>query len=148
MSRATAALVMGLALPGLTATAASAQDRQAAAPEGLDEVGVTEHLDDQVPLSLRFTDEAGEEVRLGDYFHPGRPVILNLGYYACPMLCGLVLNGLLDGLRVLDWTPGREFEMITVSIDTREGPRLAIACRRSPGDGKLPAAATAPTPAG
>jgi protein SCO1/2 len=111
----------------LWAGVAPAQDegRMEAAPEGLDETDVTEKLDAQVPLDLEFVDEDGMTVRLGDYFHPDRPVILNLGYYACPMLCGLVLNTMVDGMKDLEWTPGQEFELISVSIDEREGPRLA-----------------------
>ncbi|MEW6741669.1 MAG: SCO family protein [Planctomycetota bacterium] len=64
-------------------------------------------------------------VHLRQYFDGSRPVLLNLGYYRCPMLCGLVLNALLDRLRELSWTPGQEFEIITVSIDPRESPSLA-----------------------
>ena len=103
----------------------SQAQRQEEAPAGLEEAGITEFLDAQVPLDLEFTDEDGETVRLGDYFHSGRPVILNLGYYACPMLCGLILNGLTDGMKQMEWTPGQEFEIVTLSVDAREGPRLA-----------------------
>jgi len=113
-----------LALLLLAPASASAQRREAA-PEGLELAGITEHLDALVPLDLEFTDEGGRTVRLGEYFRPGRPVILNLGYYACPMLCGLILNGLTDGMKPLDWTPGQEFEIVTLSVDAREGPRLA-----------------------
>jgi protein SCO1/2 len=64
-------------------------------------------------------------VRLGDYFDGSKPVILTLNYFKCPMLCGLQLNGLLDGLMELDWTPGQEFEVVTVSINPLETPALA-----------------------
>ncbi len=118
---AAAAAVVALAFAGT----AVAEDRIEPAPEGLEAASVTEKLDERVPLDLRFVDEDGLDVELGDYFHPGRPVLLNLGYYACPMLCGLVTNALLDGMGDLEWTPGQEFEIVTVSIDEREGPRLA-----------------------
>ena len=52
------------------------------------EIGIDQRLNEQVPLDLQFTDEQGQTVKLGDYFHPGRPVIVSLVYYGCPMLCG------------------------------------------------------------
>jgi protein SCO1 len=64
-------------------------------------------------------------VRLAQYFSTKRPVLLNLVYYDCPSLCGFVLKGFLDGLKPLSWTPGREFEIVTVSINPREKPQLA-----------------------
>lgn len=94
-------------------------------PPQLEEVGVEEHLDAKLPLDLEFRDEYGAVVRLGDYFDGVKPVILTLNYYKCPMLCGLQLNGFLDGLRGLDWTPGVEFEVVTVSINPLETPALA-----------------------
>jgi protein SCO1/2 len=94
-------------------------------PPQLEEVGVEEHLDAKLPLDLEFRDEYGAVVTLGDYFDGTKPVILTLNYYKCPMLCGLQLNGLLDGLVDLDWTPGQEFELVTVSINPLETPALA-----------------------
>ena len=105
---------------------ASAQLANQAVPT-LDKVGVEEHLDARLPLELEFIDEAGRTVRLGDYFDGARPVILTLNYYRCPMLCGLQLNGVVAGLEEMDWTPGVEFEMVTVSIDPLETPELAQA---------------------
>jgi len=100
-------------------------------PPELEGVGVTEHLGAQLPLDLAFVDHAGRQVRLGDYFRDGKPVILTLNYYSCPMLCGLQLNGLLAGLARLDWTAGREFRVVTVSIDPRETATLAGGKRSS-----------------
>jgi len=94
-------------------------------PPQLDAVGVTERLDAQLPREAVFTDENGTDVRLGQYLAAGRPVVLTLNYYRCPMLCGLQLNGLLAGFKELDWTAGDEFEVVTVSIDPRETPTLA-----------------------
>lgn len=93
----------------------------------LQDVGVEEHLDARIPLDLEFVDENGRTVRLADYFDGERPVILTLNYYRCPMLCGLQLNGVVDGLEQMDWTPGAEFEMVTLSIDPLETPELAKA---------------------
>ena len=95
---------------------------QSADLEGVD---VIEHLGDTLPLDLQFKNERGRTIRLGDYFGKERPVILVLAYYECPMLCSLVLNGMAKGLKGLDWVPGQKFEIVTVSIDPREGPDLA-----------------------
>lgn len=90
-------------------------------------IDVEEHLGEQIPLDLVFTDDLGNEVTLGSYFNRGKPILLSLGYYECPMLCNLVFNGLSDGVRQLDWTPGEEFQMITVGIDPEETVALAHA---------------------
>jgi len=96
-------------------------------PKELEGVGITERLGARVPLDLPFTDEDGRTVRLGEFFHDGRPVVLTLVYYECPMLCNLVLSGLVEGLKGIDWVPGREFEIVTVSFNPREGAELARA---------------------
>lgn len=94
-------------------------------PEELDGVAVVEHRSEMLPLDLEFVDESGAAVRLGDYFGGDRPVLLTLNYYGCPMLCGLQLNGMVDAFRQMDWIPGEQFEVVTVSIDPRETPKLA-----------------------
>jgi len=94
-------------------------------PQALEEVGVTEHLDAKLPMDLEFRDEDGNTIKLGDFFDGERPVVLTLNYYRCPMLCGLMLNGMVDGLEELQWTPGQEFEIVTVSINPLETPALA-----------------------
>ena len=96
-------------------------------PEDLVGVGVTEHLDDQVPLDIPFLDENGQPVTLAKYFGDGRPVILNLGYMGCPMLCGLVSNGMIDGMNGMEHTAGEEYRVLSVSIDHTETPTLAKA---------------------
>jgi len=93
-------------------------------PGLLSQIRIDQRLDHQVPLDLPFVDEQGREVRLGDYFGR-RPVILALVYYECPMLCTQVLNGLVTALGVMNFEPGREFEVLAVSINPREGPGLA-----------------------
>ncbi len=100
-------------------------------PEVLEEVGVTEHLDAKLPLDLEFRDEDGNWVELGSFFDGERPVILTLNYYKCPMLCGLMLNGVVDGLEGMDWTPGEEFEIVTISINPLETPELARAKKQN-----------------
>jgi protein SCO1/2 len=106
---------------------ARAQDRL---PASLTQVGLDQRLNEQVPLDLEFRDEAGRSVRLGDYF-AGRPVILVLAYYRCPMLCTQVLNGLVDGLRGIPLDAGSDFQVVTVSFDPREQPELAAAKKQS-----------------
>ena len=95
-------------------------------PPGLKHVGIEQHLDGQIPPELTFRDETGKTVRLGDYFGK-KPLILNLVYYQCPMLCGEVLNSLASTFRVLKFDIGKEFEVLTVSFDSRETPELAAA---------------------
>ena len=93
-------------------------------PPGLQNVGIEQHLDEQIPADLNFRDETGKPVRLGDYFGK-KPMILNLVYYNCPMLCGEVLSGLEGALRVLKFDVGKEFDVLTVSFDPRETPDMA-----------------------
>ncbi len=95
-------------------------------PPGLKNVGIEQHLNDQIPPDLIFRDETGKSVRLADYF--GRkPLILNLVYYQCPMLCGEVLSGLESALRVLKFDVGKEFDVLTISFDPKETPQMATA---------------------
>ena len=95
-------------------------------PPGLKNVGIEQHLNGQIPSALTFRDETGKAVRLGEYF--GRkPMILNLVYYQCPMLCGEVLSGLESALRVLKFDVGKEFDILTVSFDPKETPEMAAA---------------------
>ena len=93
-------------------------------PPGLQNVGIEQHLDEQIPADLNFRDETGKPVRLGDYFGK-KPMILNLVYYNCTMLCGEVLSGLESALRVLKFDVGKEFDVLTISFDPRETPDLA-----------------------
>ena len=93
-------------------------------PELLQEVGLDQKLNTQVPLNLRFRDEDGRVVTLGDYFGK-RPVILTLNYFECPMLCTEVLNGLVSALGVMNFEAGREFDVVAVSFNPKEGPGLA-----------------------
>jgi protein SCO1/2 len=99
-------------------------------PVILREIGFDQKLGGAVPLDAVFRDEAGEEVRLGDYFRD-RPVVLSLVYYDCPMLCTLSLNGLARALKVLSFVPGQEFEVLTVSFDPGETPALAAAKKKA-----------------
>lgn len=96
-------------------------------PEELKHIDIVEKLGQKIPLDLTFTNDLGQQVRLGDYFHKGKPVVLTLAYYECPMLCSMVLNGLSAAVTKLAWTPGDEFTMLTVSIKPTETAELAHA---------------------
>ena len=93
--------------------------------EVLKKVGIEQRLNSQIPLDATFRDETGREVRLGEYFKAGKPVVLTLVYYECPMLCNQTLNGLVGALEAVPFTPGKDFEIVAVSFDPREGPDLA-----------------------
>jgi protein SCO1/2 len=109
---------------------ASAQVNSGIPPE-LQGVDIVEKLDNQLPLEARFLDDAGSPVILKQYFNGTKPVILQLGFNRCPMLCNLVLNGAFDGLKGIDWIAGNEYELLSVSIDPTEGPALAKAKKES-----------------
>jgi protein SCO1/2 len=108
----------------------SSRPYEARAPSGLPPalatVGIDQKLNEQLPLDLRFKDEQGREVKLGDYFGK-KPVVLSLVYYECPMLCNQVLNGMVTAFKVMAFQPGQEFEVVTVSFDPRETAALAAA---------------------
>lgn len=93
-------------------------------PSPLKNVGIDQKLNSQIPLDLPFRDEAGRDVKLGEYFGK-KPVVLALVYYSCPMLCTQILNGLTSSLKAVTFNPGQEFEVVVVSFDAREKPPLA-----------------------
>jgi len=95
--------------------------------EDLNKIDVVEHLGEKIPLDLAFSDDQGNPVTLNAYFGHGKPVMMILGYYQCPMLCNLVFNGVTEGIEELEWLPGEEFQMVTVSIDPEEHHQLAAA---------------------
>jgi len=99
-------------------------------PPGLEFVGIEQHLNAEVPGNLEFRDELGNSVKLSDYFGQGRPVILNLGYYQCPMLCGEVLQGLSGSLRVLKFDMGKDYDVVTLSFDPHETTEMAAEKKR------------------
>jgi len=89
-------------------------------PTQLDGVGIEEKLGNQIDLDLEFVAEDGYPHKLREYFYKDRPVILDLVYYDCPQLCTLILNEQVRVMRELDWTPGNQYEVVTISIDPRE----------------------------
>jgi protein SCO1/2 len=95
-------------------------------PPNLQNVGIEQHLDGQVPPELPFVDEAGHTVALGDFFGK-KPLILNLVYYNCTMLCGEVLSGLTGAMKMVKFDVGNEFDVVTVSFNPHETPAIAAA---------------------
>src|SRR5579872_1717722 len=89
-------------------------------PPQLEGIGVDEHLGLPVDLNLEFIAENGYPVKLKEFFNQGKPVILDLIYYSCPMLCNLILNGQAQVMKEIPWTPGKEYEVVTISIDPQE----------------------------
>lgn len=137
----------GLAIAALAAALAGAQPGQPApmqqsfsmqdsnlkvqVPGALKGVGIDQHLDEELPLDATFKDEAGRSVPLSTYFHDGKPVVLALVYYRCPMLCTEILNGLDAALKTITLDPGRDFEVVSVSFDPKDTPEIAAAKRQS-----------------
>lgn len=93
-------------------------------PKALKDIGIDQKLNETVPLDAVFKDEQGRDVRLGQYFK-GKPVVLSLVYYACPMLCNQVLNGMMGSFRQVSFNIGEQYEVVTVSFDPHETPELA-----------------------
>jgi protein SCO1/2 len=93
-------------------------------PTVLQKVGVEQHLNQMLPLDAQFVDDTGKTVRLGDYFGK-RPAILSLVYYNCPMLCSEEMDGLAGALEMVRLTPGKDFDIVIISIDPTETPELA-----------------------
>jgi len=99
-------------------------------PAYLQGIGIDQRLNAQTPLGAEFRDETGRTVRLGDLLGR-RPAILALVYYRCTMLCDQILNGIVRGLRPLSLQPGRDFDVIAISINPAEDPPLAAAKRQN-----------------
>ena len=93
-------------------------------PQVLQKVGVAQHLNQQLPLDAAFVDESGKPVKLGDYFGK-KPAILALVYYTCPLLCSEEMDGLTSSLEMVKLTPGKDFDVVIVSIDPSDSPEQA-----------------------
>jgi len=115
-----------LALMALTAGSLDAQ--QANMPPILREVRVDQRLNQQVPPGIVFREEDGKDVRFGDFFGK-RPIVLSLVYFDCPALCTEVLNGELRSMKVISFSVGKDFDVITVSFEPKDTPAMAKAKR-------------------
>ncbi len=96
-------------------------------PKTLENVGIEQKLNGQLPLDAQFKDDNGETVSLEKYFNRGRPVVLALVYYECPMLCNEVLNGLTGSLKGTSFDAGKDFDVIAISFDARENDKPDLA---------------------
>lgn len=126
MKLASAARILLLAAGGSLAALSSRAQTELLTDDDFTKIAFEQKLDSAVDPDLQFLDEDGKQIRLGDYFGK-KPIVLLLGYYRCPMLCTLTLNGLVDAMEDMKWSVGKEFEIIDVSIDPNETPVLALA---------------------
>jgi len=108
---------------------AAAASATSGLPEALKTVGIEQKLGEQLPLDTEMKDETGKIVKLGSFFNNGRPVIIALVYYECPMLCNQVLNGLTGSLKGINLNVGKDFDVVAISFDAREfdAPEIAKA---------------------
>ena len=102
-------------------------------PPILEKVGIEQKLNEQLPLDAQFKDENGNVVKLGNYFNNGKPVILALVYYECPMLCNEVLNGLTGSLKGISFDAGKDFDIVAISFDARENEKPDLAKNKKAG---------------
>lgn len=123
-----AATAVALPLAGAARGQAALGDR---VPPELEGVGVEQQIGARIPLDLPFTDQDNRDVRLSDYFNRGRPVVITLNYFRCTSLCDYQLNGLVRALQEIEFLPGREFELLTISFDPLEKPLLARTKKRN-----------------
>lgn len=96
-------------------------------PTVLHDVGITQKLNQPLPLDAAFVDETGKPVKLGDYFADKKPALLSLVYYNCQILCSEEMDGITGALEMVHLTPGKDFNIVFVSIDPQEGPADAMA---------------------
>lgn len=99
-------------------------------PDALQKIGIEQRLGEQLPLDTEVTAEDGKTVKLGSLFESGRPVVLALVYYECPMLCNEVLNGLTGSLKGISLDAGKDFDVVALSFDTRENEKPGLAANK------------------
>jgi protein SCO1/2 len=122
-------IAAGLLFAATAASGQSAPDSVGQPASGLPAilqgVGFRPELKAQMPLDAPFTDETGKEVRLRDYSHSQKPVLLAFVYYGCPMMCTQLEQGVVGSLRMLSFNPGRDYEVVFISFDDRDTPAMA-----------------------
>ena len=123
--RRSAAILVGSLLLSVACLVVPARGQSAQEQAVLNQIDFEQRLNEQVPLDAVFTDEDGKQVQLTQYFGK-RPVILVMVFYECPMLCTEILNGTLRMMQEMAFTAGQEYEVVTISIDPREGPVEAM----------------------
>jgi protein SCO1/2 len=128
LARSAAAIAaLALVCPFASAQVSSVADKTEGTsnvlPTILNHVGVDQNLNRQLPLDAVFTDETGKQVRLGDYFTGQKPAILALVYYTCPMLCSEEMEGMTSALEMVRYQPGKDFNILAISIDPTDADR-------------------------
>ena len=123
--RILAALSLAFAVTVASGDVARADPSNAPLPPDLSNVGVDEHLGAFIPLDVKLRDHRGQDVQLRDLVRGRRPIVLNLMYHRCAMLCSIVLDGLVDGLRGIEWSVGDKLDVITLSIDPHDTSAVA-----------------------
>jgi protein SCO1/2 len=102
-----------------------------ALPPEVQRVKVSERIGTLVNKNLMFTDHTGQRVTLGQFFDGQRPVLLSLNYYNCPTLCSLQLNAYAQAMGKMDWLPGKDFQVVTVSINPENTTEMAATKRQA-----------------
>ncbi len=115
-------------LIGIGSTALMAAEDQ---PAVFQDISLAPNVGTQLSLEEDFIDENGKTVQLSSFFASGKPVALVMNYYGCPMLCGVLLNGVRDGLAKLDWKAADHYKVVSISIEPKEGADLAAAKKAS-----------------
>ncbi|MES2391741.1 MAG: SCO family protein [Acidobacteriota bacterium] len=123
-------LVLGVAGAALAQVSSYGDKSQGAnrgdeLPQVLKQVQVTQKLNSQLPLDVQFVDDTGKTVKLGDYFDGKHPAVISLVYYNCPILCSEELDGLVSSLMMVNLKPGKDFQVVMISIDPSETPETA-----------------------
>lgn len=116
---------------GVSAAVSGQMGRQGGAPMTEPASQMLDKRGTMVPRDIELTDSRGYPVKLSQFFPGDRPVLLNLGYFGCPSLCGQVLNAMADGLDDVDLTPGEDFTILSISINPEEKPDLAASKKRA-----------------
>jgi protein SCO1/2 len=128
-------VLAALHLAGTSGFAQAVPDNTGAAslnlPAILQNVGFRPELNAQMPLDTKFTDENGQTVQLGQYFHQQKPVLLAFVYYGCPMLCTQLEQGVVGSLRMLSFNPGRDYDVVFLSFDDRDTTEMAAAKKKT-----------------
>lgn len=124
-SRLVASLLMAVLLWSSTLAEEAQAQRTGQTPKQLENVGVDQNPGGTVPTEVAFLNEAGEDVQLGEYLDGSTPVMLTFNYHKCPQLCRIQLRKFAASMSGMSWTPGEEFEVVTVDISPDEGPEMA-----------------------
>jgi protein SCO1/2 len=122
---ASVALFVSVAIAHAQTIPSNVGQSSATLPPALQNVGFEPTLNAQMPADVPFTDENGQSVKLGDYLNHGKPVVLAFVYYGCPMLCNQVEQGVVGALRMLSFTPGRDYDVVFISFDPHENAGMA-----------------------